>query len=513
LPAEARPTLQPALEKPLLDREAFQQLLAAAYVLQEQNERLVPSAPLRPDVTQALSELVEIQSLIHSQQVDLHSAASLIAHGVAKFTGADGSAVGLLKEDELTYQSATGIASDDACMPFPAAASLSAHSLTRGQAVQSLDAQRDRRLPTELCRQAGVQSFIAVPAMRDGKVAGVIELRFAKKNGFQEQDVRTCQLMTGLWAEAIARAAEIEWKQALANERATMIEALEKIKPQLEKIAVEPVKEAELPAAEAPLEGAAAEPEEVACRGCGHRLQEEESYCGLCGAPRPGEASASGDLQSKWASLWHLKQAADLRKSEELEAEETASEGPQDVAAPVEDRSPEVETSPTVRILPALEEASVTVASAAASTAPSPWTSASRARQWFESLGSAPQRKWLVRYRANVYLATAAVLLVAVIAGWGTHPDASVATGHGKVPAPPQLTLFENVLVDLGLAIPPPSSTYRGNPNTRVWEDERTALYYCPGADLYGKTERGKFSTQKDAQQDQFEPAFRRPCE
>ena len=302
----------------MLDRETFQQLLAAAYVLQEQNEHLHPK-PSRPDYTEALSDLVEIQSLIQTHQIDLQSAASLIASRVQKFTGADGAAVGLLKEDELTYESATGIASDDGGMPIAAAASLSAHCLTRGQAVQSLDAQKDRRIPAELCRQSGVQSFIAVPALHDGKIAGVVELRFTNKNGFQEQDVRTCQLMTGLWADAIARSAEVEWKQALATERATMIEALEKIKPQLQRIAVEPAQVDEradaTPASEPPV----VPDTPVVCRGCGHQLEDEESYCGLCGAPRPNEDAASGDLQSKWASLWHLKQAADIRKNEAAE--------------------------------------------------------------------------------------------------------------------------------------------------------------------------------------------------
>ncbi len=239
VPADVKLNGTTTQDKPVLDRETFQQLLAAAYVLQEQNENLHPK-PSRPDYTEALSDLVEIQSLIQTHQIDLQSAASLISSRVQKFTGADGAAVGLLKEDELIYQSATGIASDDGGMPIAAAASLSAHCLARGQAVQSLDAQRDRRIPAELCRQAGVQSFISVPALHDGKVAGVVELRFSNKNGFQEQDVRTCQLMTGLWADAIARSAELEWKQALATERATMIEALEKIKPQLQRIAVEP---------------------------------------------------------------------------------------------------------------------------------------------------------------------------------------------------------------------------------------------------------------------------------
>ena len=51
-----------------------------------------------------------------------------------------------------------------------------------------------------------------------------------------------------------------------------------------------------------------------------------------------------------------------------------------------------------------------------------------------------------------------------------------------------------------------------GNPNTQVWVDVHTALYYCPGSELYGKTADGKFATQRDAQQDQFEPANRKAC-
>jgi hypothetical protein len=147
----------------------------------------------------------------------------------------------------------------------------------------------------------------------------------------------------------------------------------------------------------------------------------------------------------------------------------------------------------------------------------SPWSSASRARQWLESFNTPRKRIWLARHRANIYLATSALLLFVVIAGWGSYSPPSngsvSASSRYRNPAPPQLTLFEKALVGLGLAVPPPSAVYKGNPNVRVWEDERTALYYCPGADLYGKTERGKFSSQRDAQIDQFEPAFRRPCE
>jgi hypothetical protein len=67
--------------------------------------------------------------------------------------------------------------------------------------------------------------------------------------------------------------------------------------------------------------------------------------------------------------------------------------------------------------------------------------------------------------------------------------------------------------VSLGLAEAPPAPTYLGNPNAPVWVDLHTALYYCSGSDLYGKTPGGKFTTQRDAQLDQFEPAARKTCD
>jgi hypothetical protein len=68
-------------------------------------------------------------------------------------------------------------------------------------------------------------------------------------------------------------------------------------------------------------------------------------------------------------------------------------------------------------------------------------------------------------------------------------------------------------LISLGLAEAPEAPEYKGNPATQVWVDLQTALYYCPGSDLYGKTIKGKFTSQRDALLDQFEPADRKGCD
>jgi hypothetical protein len=82
-----------------------------------------------------------------------------------------------------------------------------------------------------------------------------------------------------------------------------------------------------------------------------------------------------------------------------------------------------------------------------------------------------------------------------------------------KNPAEPQLTAFEKLMVNLGLAEAPPVPVYLGNPDRQVWVDLHTALYYCPGSERYGKTAGGRYETQRSAQLDQFESASRRACD
>src|SRR5207253_11514312 len=57
---------------------------------------------------------------------------------------------------------------------------------------------------------------------------------------FSEGDVRACELMAGLVTEVMAQTAEQELKQELATERASVLLALEKLKPQLQKLAGKP---------------------------------------------------------------------------------------------------------------------------------------------------------------------------------------------------------------------------------------------------------------------------------
>jgi hypothetical protein len=531
-----------AQEKPALDEATFQQLLEAASVLQELKAFEVANRP-KPNPTEAIAKIVETQELLRSQPCDLPAAANLIAERLQEITHATGVAIAVVRENQLEYCAAAGDAASLAGSHLPLDSSLSS----------------DGQLSTEFSRGHADQQSMALPLHHEGKLSGLLEVRFADADSIQEPDMRSCQLMAGLMTEAIARAADKEWRQALAAERAAMLEALQRIKPQLERLAVGSTENAAA-AARKIVESAQSmvEPEavtektveprvplpvsqssaksgrETVCPQCGYQFGEQELFCGRCGTARP-ETQPSGDLQNKWASLWHLQQAAEDKQREDAEKdnEETAvsSQAIPDYELPSElspelkkvmaqfsdeagDLVPEPESKPELEIEgeTAEDKAPGSLIVQEPPKSPSPWGSANKAREWLESLHPrSATGVWLAKHRADVYMGAAVVLLLIVLSGWGMRPSENHV--QSKNPSPPSLTLFERMLIGLGLAETPAAPVYLGNPNAPVWVDLHTALYYCSDSDLYGKTPGGKFTTQRDAQMDQFEPAARKNCD
>jgi len=106
-------------------------------------------------------------------------------------------------------------------------------------------------------------------------------------------------------------------------------------------------------------------------------------------------------------------------------------------------------------------------------------------------------------HRADLYLAVA--VFVAAIALLWPAVDAPRRAALGP---------WERTLVTLGIAeAPEPVVHLQGDPGVEVWVDPHSALYYCPGEEQYGTTANGRFSSQREAQMDRFQPASRSACE
>jgi len=85
---------------PLRGEISFQQLLAAAYVIQQQSEG-INLREAGADPIQVLVHIAETQKLIQSRQLDLPAATMLIAEQVEKITKASGVAVGFVEGNEV----------------------------------------------------------------------------------------------------------------------------------------------------------------------------------------------------------------------------------------------------------------------------------------------------------------------------------------------------------------------------------------------------------------------------
>jgi putative methionine-R-sulfoxide reductase with GAF domain len=517
------------------------------------------------DYTLTLAEIVEAQHQIQMRHLEPEKAMALIAERVARITNATGAAIGILEGKIIRYRAGAGTSALPPGSEVPLETAICASSVRTGQVLRTQDVSTEFMFDPEPCRKREIQSLVTVPVYHDGGIVGALELYFDKVHGFAEQDIHTCQLMAGLVTETIGRDSESALKKSMAAERSQMLAAIEKLTPDLAALAQEKIPEISLNNLSASM---GSETKSSACWKCGSDVVAEEQFCGKCGAPRVGDTDPSS-IQSKLASAWHKQLASqDAAPTVPQNGTSALPEAAQLAAAlkTVASASAAEETGKDDRLhtilLPKLGEDDLDVVQTIAASAdtdkevhqsppfsgsqpeddleaaptallkPQPqdvtWSSAAKARDFLELLAgtrspSAFARFWRAR-RGDFYLALAVVLVVIVIR-WGILSSHSVgATGRGtaasgstlqrKPPAPDaELSTFDKLLVRLGLAEAPETPEYKGNPDTQVWIDLHTALYYCPDSDLYGKTPQGKFANQRDAQLDQFEPASRKACD
>jgi hypothetical protein len=542
------------------------------------------SAAVRDDYASTLSLIVETQRQMRERPQDLNNPMAFIVERAAQIARAGGAAVGIVEGEKLHYRATAGLKNppNDASKDR----ALSALCLKTGQVLRCTDVNASNvnsgNIPDSTeCKRLGIQAMIAVPVFRDGVVGGALELYYTAAQSFTEQDVHTAQLMAGLVADALAREEEATRRKSLAGERALMLEALERLQPNLAALVGASTEKGSVsksaPASALPGSTTPAKIS-IVCSKCGHDLLDEEQFCGKCGAAR-GDYQAPS-MQSRVASAWHMQEALkkqasppangnssqpesptvfddaefekmlssslekempelfqspELRSGKmwpetlepspgsDLEAPERQASQPKATAA-AEEHAAEESSTDTGKLSPADDEELSLIPALAKPDRNLDWSSAASAREFLEQMArersSGLTRFWQAR-RGDFYLALA-VILVAVVIRWGIwsnrpvgatgKPAAAVAQQHRPAPEADR-SWFDRALISLGLAEAPQPAEYKGNPATEVWVDLHTALYYCPGTDLYGKTPKGKFATQRDAQLDQFEPAYRKACD
>jgi GAF domain-containing protein len=574
--------------KPILDENAFQRLLAAAYVVQENRERV--RIPLNgeaefetsnsltgsvSDYASTLAEIIETQHQILVQRLDLNDASGMIVEQLHRLTGASGAAFGLLDHEHLVYRAVSGAAVAELGSALPRQESISINTLQQGIAVRCANVEDGESPNVALAKHSGAGSFLSVPVFQDDHVAGALELLFAKTDGFGEEDVRTCHLMAGVVTEALTRDADEHWKRNLEADRVSMLQALEKLQPQLDRLAKDAAtqKDSELaPAAEKlPAKPKASPERDLApavaeatktpsprvvitsdhCARCGNAMAPQEVYCGACGTLRDRTPVAPKGVPSEPGAPMIAPSAAGAVHPEDIPPATRALEPielPEEILAltreePDFGETPADTADSLLKLLPpeSWEGDVVPVNSDSETTRQvdqqaDPWTSAAKTGDWLRSIARQPAgpswMEWIREHRGDIALAVA-ILLVLLALLWN-RPKSATAALHSANPETSakqstvgagesepegengtELPLWQRALISVGLAEAPQTPVRArppGNPEVRVWVDLHSALYHCPNSELYGKG-TGKYVTQREAQADRFDPASGNACE
>ena len=303
-----------------LDEDSFQQLLAAAYTLQE-NKDVLRTGRSDHDSASVLSEIaaLRVQILAHSDAVESDAvnpkdakakhntaaqAAALVAGCLRRLTKADGASVCLIVDGYLRPTACSGTAAKVSGGSVASNSLVATERLRNGRAFQSANACSDIRLGPTICIELQIGSLLAFPVERQNQVAGIIEVRWKKADAFSGGDERICQLMADLMGEAL----ESEAGQENASVPATPHNvASEIVMPSMSTTKNNHDGTSSLDMVDG-----------HACRVCGKPIIAKDSFCGSCGMLTE---TTDDSMQGKWASMWFMQQAQKVVKTDERRGE------------------------------------------------------------------------------------------------------------------------------------------------------------------------------------------------
>jgi putative methionine-R-sulfoxide reductase with GAF domain len=155
------------------------------------------------------------ESEIHPAELDLEPAISAITERAQHLTGATGAAIALRAGDEIVCRARAGRTAPDLGVRLQTDAGISAEAVRSGEIMLCHDAERNPRVDLASCRRLGVRSILVSPLRHFRRTLGVFEVLSSSPGAFDERDVATMQLLSGMMVAAISRISSIHQAQSL----------------------------------------------------------------------------------------------------------------------------------------------------------------------------------------------------------------------------------------------------------------------------------------------------------
>jgi putative methionine-R-sulfoxide reductase with GAF domain len=152
---------------------------------------------------------------IHPAELDLEPAISAITERAQHLTGATGAAIALRAGNEIVCRARAGRTAPDLGVRLQTDTGISAEAVRSGEIMLCHDAERNPRVDLASCRRLGVRSILVSPLRHYRRTLGVFEVLSSSPGAFDERDVATMQLLSGMMVAAISRISSLHQAQVV----------------------------------------------------------------------------------------------------------------------------------------------------------------------------------------------------------------------------------------------------------------------------------------------------------
>jgi len=136
---------------------------------------------------------------------ELEPVMNIITEKAAALTGATGAAIALRRGDDIVCRARAGRTAPDLGVRLHSHSGFSAECVRRGEILLCDDAEKNPRVDLVSCRQLGVRSILVAPLRHLRSPLGIFEVLSSRPNAFDDRDVATLQLLSGVMMSAITR--------------------------------------------------------------------------------------------------------------------------------------------------------------------------------------------------------------------------------------------------------------------------------------------------------------------
>ena len=177
--------------------------------------------------TERLKTIVALHREVERAEFDVQDVVLGILDRARTLLGANAASAGIIEGDEIVYKYRTGPGRDSGvAIRTPRDGSLSGICVETGETFYCEDSEADPRVDKAACRAQGLRSMILVPLRHRGEVVGVLNINSPEVRTFNENDVRTVQLIAGAISAAYGHAVDVAAKQRLLDELEATVSAL-----------------------------------------------------------------------------------------------------------------------------------------------------------------------------------------------------------------------------------------------------------------------------------------------